>query len=269
MNPLRIILLTLAMALLSLGCERNEITGRKQLQTITDEEAAQLSAKAYARVLAEAGHGRALDISPTAQRRVRAITDLLVAQAAQLRPESRHWAWEVHVIDSEEVNAWCMAGGKMALYGGLLRTLRPTDDEIAQVMSHEIAHALLSHQSERMSRVQVQQTGVKLGVLLGALAGHDLRGLAGLTDAVATVGLQLPNSRAAEAEADKVGIELAARAGFAPSAAITLWEKMLRLEKDRLPAWLSTHPSPRTRLASIREAATAQEPTYLAARRKR
>ena len=110
-------------------------------------------------MVTEASRSHALDGDPGTLNRVRSITDRLIAQAVLLRPETRSWQWEVHVIQDNEVNAWCMAGGKMAIYTGLLRKIQPTDDEIAQVMGHEISHALLSHQAEKISRAKAQQMG--------------------------------------------------------------------------------------------------------------
>jgi len=249
-------------SLLVSGCVTNPITGRSQARIVSDDQAARSSQHAYSQLLSEAHQERALDNNPATVARVRGITDRLVAQAVQFRPETRSWRWEVHVLKSPEVNAWCMAGGKMAVYTGLLQKIKPSDAELAQVMAHEISHALLSHQAEKLSRVQMQQTGLQLGVIAGAIAGYDLRGVAGLADAAATVGLQLPNSREAEAEADKVGMELAARAGYDPRASAALWEKMLHIGGGQSPEWLSTHPSPETRLQAVRALAEKLMPVY-------
>jgi len=263
MRKLAVNLAILILALgLSSGCTTNPITGRSQVMMVSDAEAAQASQKAYAQLLAEARQQRALDNSPQNLDRIRGITQRLVAQAIQFRPETRNWKWEVHVLKSDEVNAWCMAGGKMAVYTGLLAKIKPTDDELAQVMAHEISHALLSHQAEKMSRAQMQQTGLQLGVLAGALAGYNLQGVASLANTVATVGLELPNSREAEAEADKVGMELAARAAYDPRASAALWEKMLNVGGSGTPEWLSTHPSPETRLQTVRALAEKLMPVY-------
>lgn len=244
------------------GCATNPITGRSQASLVSDAQAAGASRQAYSKLLAEADRESALDNDPETIARVSGITDRLIAQAVQLRPETRNWQWEVHVLNSKEVNAWCMAGGKMAVYTGLLKQIRPSDDELAQVMAHEISHALLSHQAEKMSRVQMQQTGLQIGVIAGALAGYNVRGVASLADTAATVALQLPNSREAESEADKVGMQIAARAGFDPRAAVSLWEKMLNTSGSRSPEWLSTHPSPETRIQAMRQLADQNMPVY-------
>jgi predicted Zn-dependent protease len=135
-------------------------------------------------------------------------------------------------------------------------------------MGHEISHALLSHQAEKISRAQMQKAGIYAGVLAGALFGVNLGGMATLADSVATLGLQLPNSREAESEADKVGIELAAKAGFNPEAAVTLWQKMIKVSGGGTPEWLSTHPDPQSRIAAMQVMAKNLMPVYEAARKK-
>jgi predicted Zn-dependent protease len=249
------------------GCAVNPITGRHQAMLVSDAQAAQESAQAYSQLLSQASHQGALDDDPAQLRRVQAIAQPLIAQAELKRPETRQWRWDVHVLQSNEVNAWCMAGGKIAVYTGLLQKVRPTDDELAQVLGHEISHALLSHQAEKMSRVQMQQVGIAAGVMAGAAAGYDLSGMAGLADTLATVGLQLPNSREAESEADSVGIELAARAGFNPNAAASLWQKMMQVGGSGGAEWLSTHPSPQTRIAAMQARAQQLMPVYEASRK--
>jgi predicted Zn-dependent protease len=263
MKRLTFIPLYLAAAALTLnGCATNPITGRSQAMLISDAQAAQSSQQAYSQLLSEAHRERALDTNAQTMDRVRSITDRIVAQAQILRPETRGWRWEVHVLQVDEVNAWCMAGGKMAVYTGLLEKIKPTDDELAQVMAHEISHALLSHQAEKMSRVQMQRAGLQLGVLAGAMAGYNLGQVAGLADTAATLALQLPNSREAESEADHIGMQIAARAGFNPQAAVSLWEKMLHTGGSQPPEWLSTHPSPETRIAAMRKLADQYMPIY-------
>ena len=249
------------------GCATNPITGRDQLMMVSDQEAAAQSGQAYSQLLGKAQKSRALDTHQATVNRVRNITERLVEQAQSMRPETRAWQWDVHVFNTDEVNAWCMAGGKMAIYAGLLQKIQPTDDEIAQVMGHEISHALLSHQAEKLSRVKAQKLGMGLGVLAGAAVGVDLSGIAGVADTMATVGLQLPNSRQNELEADSVGIELAAKAGYDPHAAVSLWQKMLNVGGNRPSEWLSTHPNPETRLQRLRVLAEQLMPVYQAARR--
>jgi predicted Zn-dependent protease len=261
-NSLRAFTGACGLVLACSGCATNPITGRSQASLVSDAEAAKESTQAYSQLVSQAHKKGALDSNPQTIARVRGITERLVPQAVKLRPETKNWQWEVHVIQSKEVNAWCMAGGKMAVYTGLLVTIQPTDDELAQVMAHEISHALLSHQAEKMSRVQMQKAGLQLGVLAGAIAGYNLGGVAGLADTAATVALQLPNSREAESEADSVGMRLAAQAGYDPLAAVTLWEKMLKVSGSGTPELLSTHPSPETRIQAMRALADKYMPVY-------
>jgi Zn-dependent protease with chaperone function len=139
------------LAILS-GCAQNPLTGRTQLMLVSEEQAQAASAQAYVKTVSAAQGKRQLDTNAQRTARVRAITDRLVVQAKRLVPASSAWAWQVHVIDDPSVNAWCMPGGKMAVYTGLIDRLAPSDDELAQVMGHEISHALLQHGREQMSR---------------------------------------------------------------------------------------------------------------------
>ena len=227
---------------------------------VSDEQAMSSSAEAYTSTVSEAQKKGALDTDAARNQRVNAITARLVAVATKLRPDSAKWQWSVHVIDSTEVNAWCMPGGKMAVYTGLLQTIQPTDDELAQVMGHEISHALLNHGREKMSRAMATQAGLAVG---SVLVGTDLSGLS----SVANVAVLLPNSRGAESEADRLGIELAAKAGYDPNAAVTLWKKMGKLSGGKPPQWLSTHPSDDTRQADLAKLVPTMVPYYEAARK--
>jgi predicted Zn-dependent protease len=261
-------LLSVLIALLALGgCATNPITGRSQAMLVSDSEAAKQSAQAYSQLISGASQKQILDNDPANLQRVRSIAQPLIAQAAIMRPETRNWQWDIHVLKSDEVNAWCMAGGKIAVYTGLLQKIQPTDDELAQVMGHEISHAMLSHQAEKLSRAQMQQAGIALGVIAGAIAGYNLSGVAGLANSAATVGLQLPNSRQAESEADSVGIELAAKAGYNPNAAVSLWKKMLAAGGSNGPGWLSTHPATEDRIQAMQVRAQQLMPVYEAAKR--
>jgi predicted Zn-dependent protease len=262
--------LVLAAGLLAIvsACSTNPITGRSQLTGLVSEsEAISGSAQAYRQMMAELDkkkqidHGAGADESPRLKK-VQDITDRLIAQAIKFRPDSSAWRWEVQVInDPKTVNAFCMAGGKMAIYSGMWEQLKITDDELAQVMGHEISHALLDHTRERMSIARSTSLGVSL---LGAAAG--VGGAAGQAmDMAAQVAITLPNSREGESEADAIGTQLAARAGYDPKAAVSLWEKMAKLGKG--PAeFLSTHPSPENRAAKLKEIGAKLEPVYRAAK---
>jgi predicted Zn-dependent protease len=153
----------------------------------------------------------------------------------------------VRVIDDpKQVNAWCMAGGRMAIYTGLINKIDPTDDELAQVMGHEISHALLNHTAERMSRAMLTQ-----GAAIGAGIATDSAAVMGGAMALGQVGIMLPNSRGSEAEADRIGMEIAAKAGYDPRSAATLWKKMEQAGGKGPPQFLSTHPSPGNRQQTL------------------
>jgi predicted Zn-dependent protease len=244
------------------ACQTNPITGRSQLMIVSEQEAMSSSAQAYASTVNEANQKGKLVSDPAITQRVQGITNRLIAQATNMRPESRAWAWSVNVIDDKQVNAWCMPGGKMAVYTGLLSKLQPTDDELAQVMAHEISHALLSHGREKMSRAMATQAGL----LVGAIATKtDTSKLAD----VAQIAILLPNSREAENEADRLGIELAARSGYNPNAAVSMWQKMARLSSGAPPEFLSTHPSDESRINNLMQLAPKMIPLYEAAKSAR
>jgi hypothetical protein len=155
-----------------------------------------------------------------------------------------------------------MAGGKMAIYTGMFEKLKATDDEIAQVMGHEIGHALANHTQERMSVAY----GTGIGTTIAAIALGARDSSAVLMQQAAVVAIALPNSRESEAEADQIGIELAARAGYDPKAAVTLWEKMAKVGGKAPPQFLSTHPSPENRAARLKELGEQVQPLYAAAK---
>lgn len=249
---------SLAVAAVLTGCQTNPVTGRTQFMIVSEDQAQSASIQAYTKTVGAAQIQRKLDTNPARTARVQAITQRLVAQASLIVPASAKWPWQVHVIDDESVNAWCMPGGKMAVYTGLINKLGATDDEIAQVMGHEISHALLQHGRERMSRVVATNVGLQVGSIA---TGVDLTGL----ESVAMVALELPNSRTAETEADILGIELAARAGYHPNAAVTLWQKMAKVDGSKPPQWLSTHPSEQSRIANLQALVPKMMPLYQAA----
>ena len=239
-------------------------TGRNQLMLVSPEQAIRSSSEAYVQTLQPLQRQGKVDNDIQATRRVREITGKIIYQAIILFPESKNWDWSVKVIDDPKmVNAWCMAGGKMAIYTGLLEKVKPTDDELAQVMGHEISHALANHTAERMSVAMASQIGL-IGV---AIATNDSsnRGLAlSGAAAAAALAINLPNSRASEKEADILGMELAARAGYDPKAAATLWQKMGQVGGSSPPQFLSTHPSPENRQENLRQLADQMMPYYLA-----
>lgn len=242
------------------ACQANPVSGRQQLMLVSEDQAQASSAQAYTEMLREEQKKGKLSTDVALNSRVKHITDRLVVQAGNMYPPSREWQWSVAVIDEPTLNAWCMPGGKMAIYTGIIRKLKLTDDEIAQIMGHEIAHALLGHGRERMSRAIAMEGGMQLGSIL---AGRDLSVLAPVAD----IALTLPHSRANESEADRYGIELAARAGFDPRAAVSLWEKMDAVSGDGPPKFLSTHPAPGNRIQMLSALIPQMMPIYEKARR--
>ncbi len=223
-------------------------TGRRQLMLVSEQQAISASREAYLQTMAPLKKEGKLNSDPRMNARVERITGRLVAQAVSMRPDSAKWEWSVGIIDDPEaVNAWCMAGGRMAIYTGLLSKIDPSDDELAQVMGHEIAHALANHTAEKMSVAMATQMGIMV-----AGAASDRPAVAMSAAAVAaTLAIQLPNSRTAEIEADRIGIELAARAGYDPYASVSLWEKMAKVGGSRSPEFMSTHPDPDNRMKRL------------------
>jgi len=246
------------------GCQTVQTTGsgqvgvtRNQLMGVSADEVNRASALSYRKMLQEAERKRQLNVDPAMLARVQGVARRLIAQTAHFRPDAMNWRWESNVFHSEQVNAFCMAGGKIGIYSGLIEKLKITDDELAAVMGHEIAHALREHVREQVS---AQQAARLPGMVLAIVTGNQ--GLADLGDMVSDVTLTLPKSREAEREADVIGVELAARAGYDPRAAISLWQKMNRLGGGRPPEFLSTHPNPESREQDLARITEVVMPLY-------
>lgn len=220
---------------------------------------------AYRQTLQQAQKKTRLNQDPAQVERVRAISNRLIVATGVFRPDAPKWHWEVNVLTSKDVNAWCMPGGKIAVYTGLLDKVHPTDDELAAVIGHEIAHALREHGREKAG----QSMGIGMaaaigGAILGSRYGVDSSLGQSVLETTGDLAFMRPNSRAMEQEADRIGVELAARAGYDPHAAVTLWEKMRRVSDGESPQWLSTHPSHETRIADLRAYADRVAPLYRA-----
>mgnify|MGYP003574282533 FL=1 len=246
-------------SLLLVACATSP-TGRRQLMLVSEETAISASKEAYAQTLKPLSEEGKVDNDPVLTKRVTEITERLVAQAVKMRPATSRWDWSIKVIDDPEVvNAWCMAGGKMAIYTGLIEKVQTSDDEIAQVMGHEIAHALANHQAEKMSVSMATSVGVAAVGVASDRPGIAMSGAA----AAALLAIKLPNNRTAETEADRIGIELAAKAGYDPRAAVTLWEKMGKVGGgNRQPQFLSTHPGPENRKRALGALVPRMMPYY-------
>jgi predicted Zn-dependent protease len=237
---------------------------REQSMLLSANQVNQSATLAYQQEMKKAAAKNSLNRDPTQVARVRTIAQRLIPATAVFRPDAPKWAWEVNVITSGDVNAWCMPGGKMAVYTGLIEKLKVTDDELAAVMGHEIAHALREHGRERASQAYAQTIGV---TILGAALGLGDGGMQ-LAQIVTDVTLTLPNSREHEVEADRIGVELAARAGYDPRAAVTLWQKMGQVGGGGPPQFLSTHPAPQNRAIDLTNYAARVMPLYEAARKR-
>ncbi len=207
----------------------------------------QAAAQQYGQMLQQAAQHRALAPPNHLQLvRLRTIAERIIPHTYEWNPRARQWNWEVNVIGSQQVNAFCMPGGKIAFFYGILQKLQLSDDEVAMIMGHEATHALREHAREQMSKQMLTRLGA------GALSAVLGLGYAG--DALVRMGSQLAGlvfSRSDETEADLIGLELAARAGYDPRAGVTLWQKMGRLSKSAPPPFLSTHPSGPTRIHDI------------------
>lgn len=236
---------------------------RKQymFSMVSTEQVNQQYAQAYRQTVQKAASEGVLERGTVDSRRLNAIAQRLIAQAPVFRADAAQWQWEVNLVDSPELNANCGPGGKIIFYSGLIDKLRLSDDEIAAVMGHEIAHALREHGREAMSKAYGVQMATQLG---GALGFGDAM-------QVANVGVEylmtLPNSRGNENEADLIGLELAARAGYDPNAAISLWQKMAQANAGAPPEFMSTHPSSSSRISALQAAIPKVMPLYQQARR--
>jgi predicted Zn-dependent protease len=262
---------TLLLAVLTAGAgvpavarEGVEVGGNSSFAKLVPAEQVERSAaQQYLQMLSQADGKRALAPKDNAQLlRLRAIAQKIIPFALEWNPRARNWQWEVNLIGSSQINAYCMPGGKIAFYTGILQQLQLTDDEVAMVMGHEIAHALREHARERMGKSAVTHGAARIGGALAAsFFGIDPR----ITDGLASGGanlLTLEFGREDESEADLVGMELAARAGYDPRAGITLWQKMGAASKGAPPQWLSTHPSGKSRISDIQANLPKVMPLY-------
>jgi len=262
----------LATALALVSCQAVQTTqggavgiDREQRMAVSAQQIDQTATKEYGQVLAAERQKGTLNRDPAQLKRVRAVADRLIAQTGAFRPDARQWKWEINVITSSEVNAWCMPGGKIVVYTGILEKLKLSDDELAAVMGHEIAHALREHARERASEQMVAGSLISIGSAIFGIGDLGQQGAQ-----YAYMGLVgLPNSRTHETEADRIGVELAARAGYDPRAAVTLWQKMGQAGGSEPMKFLSTHPSREERMADLGAYSQRVLPLYEQARKTR
>lgn len=251
------------------GCETTTSAGiggaeRKQLLLVSSQQLDEMATQAYAKLLAEAAQKGTLNRDTAMLQRVRAIASRIEPQTGVFRRDAPGWKWEVNVIQSDQLNAFVMPGGKIMFYSGLISRLNLTNDEIAIVMGHEIAHALREHSREQISQAIAAQTAIGIGSALFGLGqgATDLAGI-GYANLIAT-----RFSRTDESEADRLGLELTARSGYDPRAGVTLWRKMMASNSGgRPPEFLSSHPAEASRVQQIEALLPSVTPLYLAARR--
>jgi predicted Zn-dependent protease len=231
---------------------------RKQRMLVSEQEVEQGAAQAYAQEKQKAQAEGKLNSNSALTSRVRNVAQRLIPHTSTFRPDAPNWAWEVNTLTTKELNAYCMPGGKIMVYSGLVEQLNLTDAEMAAVIGHEMAHALREHSRERISRATAQQLALAgVAVLTGAGSGA-----LDMANSVASVTFQLPHSREQESEADTIGLELMARAGYDPNAAVSVWKKMMSAEQGGTPQFLSTHPSPKTRIQDLQALVPKVMPLY-------
>lgn len=239
------------------ACSRNAITGRNQLTLVSEQQMEQLSLTQYKQFLSEnkvvpSTRDNAEMVQRVGSRIAKAITQYY--QQKGLANNIADYKWEFNLVESKEVNAWCMPGGKVVVYTGLL-PITQNEDALAIVLGHEITHAVAGHGRERMSQELLAQ-GIQVagGAALGgnAKAVNIFNNVYGPT---AQVGVLLPNSRSQELEADHYGLIFAAIAGYNPQEAIPFWTRMMNLSKggQQPPTFLSDHPSDASRIEKLKE----------------
>ncbi|MDN4056037.1 M48 family metallopeptidase [Massilia sp. YIM B02763] len=241
--------------------ERDGLRGRWRDFTAPEKAINEQSAQQYTALVSQAREKGVLvpESDPQVQR-LRAIARRIIPNTARWNDSAQAWKWQVNLLKSDQVNAFCMPGGRIAFYTGIIDKLKLTDDEIAAVMGHEIAHALREHGRDRQSKSTT--TGLVTGIggaLASAWLGYDVRGLANTAGQLVV----LKFSRDEEREADLVGLDIAARSGYDPRAGIALWNKMAQLDKSGAPiALLSTHPGGSERIEQIQDHMDVLLPLY-------
>ena len=235
---------------------------RSQFMMASSEDVNRLSATSYNEQNQKAKEKNILVTSGPTYDRLKFIANRLIPQTEAFRDDTRQWDWRLTLIDAPVLNATCAPGGKITFYTGIIEQLNLNGDEIAAIMGHEIAHALREHGRERVSQAAAQNVLVNIAMAVAGPYGSAVNA----ANQVAQYAIVLPNSRENESEADAIGLELAARAGYNPMGAISVWQKMLKATKDKSsPEFLSTHPSGETRIEQLTALMPAVEPLYKAA----
>jgi predicted Zn-dependent protease len=237
-------------------CKRSTFT-----KMVSAQQVEQAATQQYRQMLQQAANQKALGPKDHPQVvRLRAISQRIIPYTSECNPDAKNWQWEVNLLGSQELNAFCMPGGKIAFYYGILSKLQLDDDEVAAIMGHEISHALLEHAREQAGKNTATQLGIGIGAALLGL-GSTGRAVGDLTGQL----LSLTYSRDDESQADRLGMIMAAKAGYNPHAGVTLWKKMMGANKGAPPQFLSTHPSSETRIRDIEALLPRVEPIYAAA----
>ena len=251
------------------GCQSTTSAGavganRSQLMLVSSAQLDQMAVESYAKLLAGASRNGTLNQDQAMLARVRTIAGRLEAQTQVFRGDAPGWKWQINLITSNELNAFCMPGGKMMVYTGLINQLHLTNDEIAIVLGHEISHALREHSREQVSQAMAARTAISIS---SALFGFG-EGGAGVANAGYDALIATRFSRTDETEADRIGLELTARAGYDPRAGVSLWRKMIAANQGgRPPQFLSSHPAEASRVQEIEALLPAVNPLYAAARK--
>lgn len=254
--PRRLTLLSTLIVVLGLtACQSAQTTrsgsvgvSREQMMPtlLDDEEFRTEAALNYKRVIGAARRHALLDRDPTQLERARQTMQRLTAQTGAFRDDAPGWSWDIHVITADRIGAWCLPGGKMVISSALFDRVKPTDDELAAVIGHEIAHALREHAREEKGRKMAANFAYYTSLLFVPVVPFA-------NDYVSNLVVVRPKERDNEFEADLIGVELAARAGYSPQGALSFWQKMARLQDDRL-SWLSSHPTGDDRLRVLENA---------------
>ena len=239
---------------------------RSQFMMISAAQIDRMSAISFEQQAKAAQKKKILITSGPEYERLKTIANRLIPQTAVFRDDTRNWNWGLQLIDSPIVNATCAPGGRITFYTGIINKLNLTDDEIAAIMGHEIAHAVREHGREQVSQALAQN--IISNVALAAAGAGSAQSIDAANQIMQYV-LVLPNSRQNEREADAIGLELAARGGYDPRAAITLWQKMSKeSEGKNPPEFLSTHPSNENRIKELSALMPKVMPLYEAAKRE-
>lgn len=232
---------------------------RSQFMMVSSAEVERLSTVSYNEQNQKAKEKNVLVTSGPTYDRLKTVANRLIPQTKEFRDDTKQWDWRLTLIDAPVLNATCAPGGKITFYTGIIEQLNLNDDEIAAIMGHEIAHALREHGRERVSQAMAQNLAVNVAMAAAGSYGSAVSA----ANQVAHYVFVLPNSRENESEADAIGLELAARAGYNPMGAITVWQKMIKANQGKSsPEFLSTHPSGETRIDQLTALMPAVEPLY-------